>query len=86
MTAHSSLSRQCLRLLLLSRNHDTAIINNSETVLRGLSIVLEVANETPDEAWRIRSRFTPFCLFPFASLRQASCASVLLQSLMYCTI
>lgn len=48
--AHRSLSRHCLRLLLLSRNHDTAIINNSIMVLRGLSMVLEAANETPDEA------------------------------------
>lgn len=55
MAAHRPLSRHCLRLLLLSRSHDTAIINNSITVLRGLSMVLEAANETSDEAWRVRS-------------------------------
>lgn len=58
--AHRSLSRHCLRLLLLSRNHDTDIINNSITVLRGFSMVLETANETADESWRTRFSFMPY--------------------------
>lgn len=67
MTAHRSLSRHCLRLLLLSRNHDTAIINNSIIVLRGFLMVSEAANETADESWRIRSCLMPYHHFPFTS-------------------
>lgn len=65
--AHRSLSRHCLRLLLLSRNHDTDIINNSIMGLRVFSMVLETANETADESWRTRFSFMPSRHFPFTS-------------------
>lgn len=79
VAAHTSLSRHCLRLLLLSRNHDAAIINNRIIVLRGLSMVLEAANETSDEAWRIRSCFTA-PTFPHLSPSESLSKSALFQN------